>query len=198
MDAKFQIGDFVRFLNDEGEGYIVQFPTEHIALVEDSSGFAFEHEIAELVLVPNQQKEMQQYNSIVPSTREMLDRNIDSEAVRVAARDFKSRYNDRASSEFPNSGQDFEVDLHIHELMDHYSNMSNGEIVEVQMQHFERMLRIAEERKVKKIIFIHGVGQGVLRQEIRQHLRMYYPQCEFLDGNYQKYGHGATKVRFRK
>ena len=198
MNAKFQIGDFVRFLNDEGEGYIIQFPAEHLALVEDSSGFAFEHEIAELVLVPNQQKEMQQYNSIVPSTREMLDRNMDSEAVRVAARDFKSRYNERASSVLPNSGQDFEVDLHIHELMDHYSSMSNGEIVEVQMQHFERMLRIAEERKVKKIIFIHGVGQGVLRQEIRQHLRMYYPQCEFLDGNYQKYGHGATEVRFRK
>jgi dsDNA-specific endonuclease/ATPase MutS2 len=198
MNAKFQLGDFVRFLNDEGEGYIIQFPAENLALVEDSSGFAFEHEIAELVLVPNQQKEMQQYNSIVPSTREMLDRNMDSEAVRVAARDFKSRYNERASSNLPNSGQDFEVDLHIHELMDHYSNMSNGEIVEVQMQHFERMLRIAEERKVKKIIFIHGVGQGVLRQEIRQHLRMYYPQCEFLDGNYQKYGHGATEVRFRK
>jgi DNA-nicking Smr family endonuclease len=91
----------------------------------------------------------------------------------------------------------FEVDLHIHELLDNYERMTNGEIVTIQMEHFERMLAIAEKKKVKKVIFIHGVGQGVLRAEIRSFIKSYYPQCEFLDGNYQKYGHGATEVRFR-
>ncbi|MFM7769795.1 MAG: Smr/MutS family protein [Bacteroidota bacterium] len=195
---KINIGDFVRFLNDEGEGKVIAFPSEFVALVEDSSGFAFEHEISELVLVANHHKELQQYNSIALNARELLDRNIDANAVNEASKDFKKRYKDRLSSEMPSSKSDLEVDLHIHELVDHYSGMSNGEIVELQMQHFERMLRIAEERKIKKIVFIHGVGQGVLRQEIRLHLRKYYPQCEFLDGNYQKYGHGATEVRFRK
>ena len=89
------------------------------------------------------------------------------------------------------------MDLHIHELLDNYERMSNGEIVSIQMEHFERMMGIAEKKKVKKVVFIHGVGQGVLRAEIRSFIKSYYPQCEFLDGNYQKYGYGATEVRFR-
>ena len=72
-----------------------------------------------------------------------------------------------------------------------------GRAIEHDFEDFERMLAIAEKKKVKKVIFIHGVGQGVLRAEIRSFIKSYYPQCEFLDGNYQKYGHGATEVRFR-
>ena len=53
MESQFKIGDFVRFLNDEGEGTIVSFSSEQSALVEDSSGFAFEHPLKELVKIEN-------------------------------------------------------------------------------------------------------------------------------------------------
>jgi len=56
-------------------------------------------------------------------------------------------------------------------------------------------LRNAEEKKMKRVIFIHGVGQGVLRQEIRRILNEYYPHCEFMDAPYHIYGYGATEVR---
>ena len=197
MESQFKIGDFVRFLNDEGEGTIVSFSSEQSALVEDSSGFAFEHPLKELVKIENSKHEFSQYNQVEPNTREMLDRNLDAHAVKAASKDFKNRYKERAANDFPHNADLFEVDLHIHELLDNHERMTNGEIVTIQMEHFERMLAIAEKKKVKKVIFIHGVGQGVLRAEIRSFIKSYYPQCEFLDGNYQKYGHGATEVRFR-
>lgn len=197
MESQFKIGDFVRFLNDEGEGTIVSFSSEQSALVEDSSGFAFEHPLKELVKIENSKQEFSQYNQVQPNTREMLDRNLDAHAVKAASKDFKNRYKERAANDFPHNADLFEVDLHIHELLDNFERMTNGEIVTIQMEHFERMLAIAEKKKVKKVIFIHGVGQGVLRAEIRSFIKSYYPQCEFLDGNYQKYGHGATEVRFR-
>jgi hypothetical protein len=197
MNDQFKVGDFVRFLNDEGEGFIVSFSGNESALVEDSSGFAFEHPLRELVKIENSKHEFSQYNQVQPNTREMLDRNVDAHAVKSAAKDFKNRYKERAANDFPHNADLFEVDLHIHELLDNYERMSNGEIVTIQMEHFERMLAIAEKKKVKKVVFIHGVGQGVLRAEIRAFIKSYYPQCEFLDGNYQRYGHGATEVRFR-
>jgi DNA-nicking Smr family endonuclease len=57
------------------------------------------------------------------------------------------------------------------------------------------MLRNAEEKKIPRVVFIHGVGQGVLRQEIRKILNDYYPHCEFMDAPYHTYGYGATEVR---
>jgi len=191
-------GDFVRFLNDEGQGIVTGFPREGIALVEDSSGFAFEHPLNELVAIENSRQEHYKYSAVSPDFREMLDRNMDSHAVKAAAKDFKNRYKERAEKGPVHSGDTMEIDLHIHELLDDYDRMSNAEIVEVQMDHFERMMNLAELRKVRKVVFIHGVGQGVLRGEIRQYLKKYFPQCEFLDGNYMKYGYGATEVRFRK
>jgi DNA-nicking Smr family endonuclease len=89
-----------------------------------------------------------------------------------------------------------EVDLHIHHLIHSHEGMTNGEIVSIQLEHFERIMRIAVKDKIRKVVFIHGVGQGVLRSEIRRMLKSYYPQCEFQDASWQQYGQGATMVTF--
>ena len=41
-------------------------------------------------------------------------------------------------------------------------------------------MNIAISRNMKRVVFIHGVGAGVLREEIRTELRSIYPQYEFL------------------
>lgn len=192
----FSIGDRVRFLNDEGEGVIIAFPSKDIALVEDNSGFAYEHEVKELVAVIGFAKENAKYDKVKHDLSTLLERNIDQEMVKKANADFKSIY--KGKDENPNRRVDddvMEVDLHAHEILDHQRGMSNGEIVEAQVEHFERMLRNAEQKKIRKVIFIHGVGQGVLRQEIRRILNEYYPHCEFMDAPYHTYGYGATEVR---
>lgn len=192
---EFSIGQQVRFLNDEGGGTIIDFPTPEVALVEDASGFAFEHPVSELVRIMSPSDEYRTYARAEPEIQEMLDRNLDNHAVKRSSDDFKSRYKGMTEEPRIKKGNVVEVDLHIHELLDRHEGMSNSEIIAVQMEHFERMLRNAEEKKIQRLIVIHGVGQGVLRSEIRSMLRDYYPNCEFLDAPYHIYGHGATEVR---
>jgi dsDNA-specific endonuclease/ATPase MutS2 len=55
-------------------------------------------------------------------------------------------------------------------------------------------MKEAQAKRLTKIVFIHGVGEGVLRSEIRHELRK-YENVEFLDGDYREYGQGATEVR---
>lgn len=192
---KFKIGDRVRFLNDEGEGKIIDFPSEDIALVEDISGFAYEHAVKELVHIMGFQVESKKYDQVKPDLSSLLERNIDSELVKKANADFKSIYKNKTQGETVVKGELMEVDLHAHEILDSQRGLTNGEIVVAQIEHFERMLRNAEEKKIPRVVFIHGVGQGVLRQEIRKILNDYYPHCEFMDAPYHTYGYGATEVR---
>jgi dsDNA-specific endonuclease/ATPase MutS2 len=195
MTREFKVGDRVRFLNDEGEGIILSFSSPNIALVEDSTGFAYEHEVRELVHVVPLDKELKKYEEVNPDLASLLERNIDAEMVKKANADFKAIYKGKQGSEIKGKGDWMEVDLHAHELLESQRGMTNGDIVVYQLEHFERMLRNAEEKKMKRVIFIHGVGQGVLRQEIRRILNEYYPHCEFMDAPYHIYGYGATEVR---
>jgi dsDNA-specific endonuclease/ATPase MutS2 len=64
-----------------------------------------------------------------------------------------------------------EVDLHIENLIDSHRGMQNFQIIEVQMANFRRSLNMALNKRLKKVIFVHGVGEGVLRQEIRNELK---------------------------
>ncbi len=47
-------------------------------------------------------------------------------------------------------------------------------------------------------MFIHGVGEGVLRYELHRLLKEYEGQLKFYDADYQKYGIGATAVHLFK
>jgi len=90
-----------------------------------------------------------------------------------------------------------EVDLHIHELVDDFRGLSNGEILEIQMEHFKQKLEDANKKRVKKIVFIHGVGAGKLKQEIRRELDRKKNKLSYQDASYQEYGYGATMVILR-
>lgn len=88
-----------------------------------------------------------------------------------------------------------EVDLHINELIESTSGLSNAGMLKVQMDYFRRCMEQAEVEKVTKMIFIHGVGNGTLKNEIQKYLRN-TPGVEFYDAAYARYGLGATEVYF--
>ena len=48
-------------------------------------------------------------------------------------------------------------------------------------------------KRIQKVVFIHGVGEGVLKLEL-EYLFKRYDNLKFYDANYQKYGLGATEV----
>jgi hypothetical protein len=89
----------------------------------------------------------------------------------------------------------FEVDLHIEELIDDASGMDNASMIQYQLRHFNKCLDEAKNRKLWKFIAIHGVGKGVLRNEIRQLIKS--EGLKFQDASYQRYGYGATEVLMR-
>lgn len=91
-----------------------------------------------------------------------------------------------------------EVDLHIHELVDNTAGLSNKEILDIQMEKVEREMRQAIESGAKRIVFIHGVGQGVLKQEVGKLLKSKFPKYSFHDASFKEYGYGATMVILRR
>ncbi len=91
-----------------------------------------------------------------------------------------------------------EVDLHIHELIENTAGLTNKEILDLQMEKVEREMRQAIETGARRIVFIHGVGQGVLKQEIARLLKSKFPKYIFQDASFQEYGYGATMVILRR
>ena len=88
-----------------------------------------------------------------------------------------------------------EVDLHITELTNSITGLSNVEMLRIQMDYFRRCMEQAEVEKMSKMIFIHGIGNGTLKNEILKYLRN-TPGVEFYDAAYARYGMGATEVFF--
>lgn len=91
-----------------------------------------------------------------------------------------------------------EVDLHIHELIDDHSKLSNKEILDIQMKHFTNRLESAIKRRIKAIVFIHGVGNGTLKLELRRKLEKQYSHLLYQDASFREYGYGATMIMVRK
>lgn len=87
-----------------------------------------------------------------------------------------------------------EVDLHIESIVDEYRDLSNGEILELQMSRFTTSLETALIHKSRRIVFIHGVGNGKLKHEIRRTLERKYPDLKYQDASFKEYGYGATMV----
>jgi dsDNA-specific endonuclease/ATPase MutS2 len=91
-----------------------------------------------------------------------------------------------------------EIDLHINELIDSSAGLSNSEILQIQKDKVESEMKQAIQTGVKKIVFIHGLGQGVLKQEVISLLKTKFRKYFFQDASFKEYGYGATMVILRK
>lgn len=109
----------------------------------------------------------------------------------------KSNYQ-RYSGANPNEFASFnnELDLHIENLIDGYSKMSNAEILRVQLSHFDSFLEKALKIGVSRIFVIHGLGKGKLKNEIATRLIKHPHVKTFKNEYHSKYGFGATEVIF--
>lgn len=90
-----------------------------------------------------------------------------------------------------------EIDLHSHEVLDNTRGMSGADIKEYQIGVFIRTMNQHKNERGRKIVFIHGKGNGVLRRAIEDELRRNYKSCEYQDASFQQYGFGATQVTIR-
>lgn len=87
-----------------------------------------------------------------------------------------------------------EVDLHIEKLRDDYQFLTSSEIMEVQLVHFHKALDAAIVHQLPDITFIHGAGNGTLRNELHKQLGRHKKVQTFMDARKEKFGYGATRV----
>ncbi len=90
-----------------------------------------------------------------------------------------------------------EIDLHIHELIDTTAGMDNAAILQLQLEKVESVLKENQQKKGQRIVFIHGKGEGVLRNEVLKLLKHKYKTYYVQDASFREYGFGATMVTIR-
>lgn len=166
-------GDKVSFLFESGDGVVIDIIDNKTLLVLDNHGF--EKKYNEKYLVPFVSSEY----TFAPG---QIERKIES-----------SKPNTRFRGKQKNPV--WSIDLHIEELIADHRRMMNSEILALQMEHFKNFLKKAKAKRIQKIVAIHGVGEGILRTEIRHYLNQF--EFEYHDADYSQYGFGGTEVLLR-
>ena len=88
-----------------------------------------------------------------------------------------------------------EVDLHAEMLVSDPGKLQAGELLELQLARFTAVLENALKSGRKgRLVFIHGIGSGKLKQELRSSLAKNYSRLSFQDASFKEYGYGATMV----
>ena len=179
MTQKFEIGDKVAVLDDDISGVVIKVQNNEIS-VETTDNFVMTFFVNELVKINNSNDlsgffSTQSLGSVLKDKEEPKKRSFVKEK--------RSR-----RDEFV-----LEVDLHIEKLVPSKRGMSNYDILTLQMETAKRQLDFAIKNRMPKVVFIHGVGEGVLKAELDFMLGR-YDTISFQDANYQKYGLGATEV----
>ncbi len=108
-------------------------------------------------------------------------------------KEFKSKSKISKSNKEYLKSLEKEIDLHIEELVENTNGLSNFEMLNIQLETFERELDTAISKHMKKLIFIHGVGNGRLKQEIITRLNL-IKGLSYHDASHKEYGFGATQV----
>jgi dsDNA-specific endonuclease/ATPase MutS2 len=87
------------------------------------------------------------------------------------------------------------IDLHLTEIIDNEAGMTPKDMLDYQMKVFrEKLDECIADPHVKKVVFIHGKGNGSLKLELRKCLDRNYKRCQYQDASFEEYGGGATLV----
>lgn len=95
------------------------------------------------------------------------------------------------------SREELVVDLHIEALVANASSIPARETLDIQMRRVHQVMSDAEIQHYAKVIFIHGVGDGILRREVQKRLRQSTIVKTFSSADQAIYGNGATEVLFK-
>lgn len=175
---KFKPGDKVAALDDDLEGIVVE--VGNAVKIETTEGFLMEFDSRELVKIEKPIEE--------------LPIDIDLDKV-LQEKQPPKKPKSRKIKPKERNAPPMEVDLHIEKLVNSFRGMSNFDILNLQLETAKRQLEFAMRKRIQKIVFIHGVGEGVLKAEL-DYLLNRYDNLKFYDADYQKYGQGATEVYF--
>ncbi len=171
-----KIGDRVKYIDDVGGGEIIEIHKSELT-IEDEHGFHVKVTVNQVISeVPGGYSPTFKKESMPLIEQTSVQENED---LRAYHQDGKKPF--------------LEVDLHIHHLVADERHMTNHQMLGVQMKHVERILIAAKASKYQRLVLIHGVGNGTLRNEIRTFIAS-QKNCECHEARFEDYGYGATEV----
>ena len=177
VNQGFSIGDRVEAIEDNTQGVIVSID-QGIALVRTEDGFELEFELYELV----PQLAHQPLNMAAAAHKQ-------KEVQQEARKKHKQKQQPKRAKTIP----PMEVDLHIEKLVKDHRRLMPHEHLEIQLDRAKRSFDLAIQKKLPKLVLIHGVGEGVLKAELH-FLIGRYDGLRHEPADYQKYGQGATLI----
>jgi DNA-nicking Smr family endonuclease len=180
---QFKVNEKVAFLYEQGGGIVRRIDEKGFFHVEDEAGFERPFNANELVKIHG------------------TDYQLPDEHVAQINEDdtFSTVRHSIHKGQLTGSRKPidvWEIDLHIESLVDSHAGMSNAEILNLQMKEFRSFYKRAHDKHIRKLIIIHGVGEGVLKTEVRMFLDK-KEGVEFYDADFREYGKGATAVEIR-
>ncbi|WP_434035929.1 Smr/MutS family protein [Formosa sp. 4Alg 33] len=176
----FKKGDTISVLDEDISGTVLKAEGTTIS-VETEDGFVLNFEAHELIKIKSE-KELES---------DLLFNNPTSHVI-SEKEEYKPRKSVRVKPK-ERFEPTMEVDLHIHNLTKSTRNMGNYDMLTLQLDTAKHKLEFAMKNRIQKVVFIHGVGEGVLKMEL-EYLFNHYDNLKYYDANYQKYGVGATEV----
>lgn len=179
----FTKGDKVSVLDEAINGVVVSVLDKQIT-IETEEGFTMTFFVNELIKINDS-------SNLMDSIRRINVDEITKEKEIPKPRSFVKERKDKQEVSVP------EFDLHIEKLVPNKRGMSNYDILTLQSETAKRHVEFAIRNRIPKIVFIHGVGEGILKAEL-DFLLGRYDNIAFQDANYQKYGLGATEVYIKQ
>ena len=171
-----QIGDIVAVLDDIIKGEVVALEGGLVTLITND-GMHLKFTTKELVKIDKEQHELSKFINI---NNRLLQEKANPKTTKKSI--FTKQKNEVV----------LEVDLHINQLVKTTKNLDKFDLLNLQLDTAKRKLEFAIQKSISKVIFIHGVGEGVLKSELTGLLSKY--PVKFFDASYRKYGLGATEV----
>ncbi len=176
-------GDKVSVLDDAIDGVVLDVKNNQIS-IETTDGFVMTYNVNELIKTNNT-------SDLNNGIRSFNSNQIKNDKEIPKPRSFVKEKKSKHEIPVP------EFDLHIEKLVKNFRGMSNFDILTLQSETAKRHIEFAIRNRIPKIVFIHGVGEGVLKAEL-DFLLGRYENIVFQDANYQKYGLGATEIYFKQ
>jgi len=172
---KFKLGDVVEVLDEAIKAKVIGFSRNEVE-VETEDGF-------QLRFPP---KHLVKLSTDIQVTNYQIAQIKKEKEIPKRKRDIVPKAKERNAPKM-------EVDLHINQLVKSTRGMGNFDILEIQLATAKRQLEFAIQKRIQKVVFIHGVGEGVLKTELH-YLFKKYENIKYYDAEYRKYGLGATEV----
>ena len=175
MNEPLKVGDRVQLLDDALEGRLEELRPDS-AVIRTNDGFILELDPGELIRIPD-----------------AASQNFAVQPEDVAQKEAGQKKPPTPKKKKRRQAPPMEVDLHADKLLPKPGGMSTYEILEFQLQTAKRQLEFAIRKRIQRVVFIHGIGEGVLKAELHALLRR-YEGITYGEGDPRLYGQGATEV----